>query len=374
MDDPEDEIYEDDARALERELVAVVRRVLGEELARPEFRRELESKVEAALREVVSRQKRALREEARHLGSETYGRPAGDSRDRISLAEEGSGPAASPSRRGPRGGWNERREEGSWLPGGLRERSWIVWLLAGCLVLVTAGATWLAYDRFAGRGTSRSRAIENGSTSGDGGALKDRSSGPQDPGGSAADSARVESSETTQGSGSATSGADLDAVWLREIRAARATLPGGSPLSSESAEAQLECFFPRSTRERLDHRQRRLDGDLPGDFAPCVSERFALAKGTPNAAVFAAQALARKLLLSTDRSGLPWCPNADLGRVQPSQFKPDGSAGPTTFIVLNAVGACLEVEGLRFDGKSPAEAYLAFSYAALGALALAPQG
>src|SRR6185436_15148021 len=107
------------------------------------------------------------------------------------------------------------------------------------------------------------------------------------------------------------------------------------------------------------------DGDLSADFDACVRQKYPLASKpplAPNAAVFAAQTLARKLLVTKASSGLTWCSTADLGAVQLSRFKPDGLTGPTTFTVLRAVLPCLGIKGLAFDGQSPVEAYLALSY------------
>ncbi|HEV7670044.1 MAG TPA: hypothetical protein VGS22_16105 [Thermoanaerobaculia bacterium] len=364
IDDPESGAYEDDARELERELAAVVRRVLAEELEKPEFRRKLESTVAKAIREVVGAQKRALREEGeglrRSLGS---GARAGQEEDLL-RGERGPKPVAS----GKTAGWGERREEGSWLPRRFHERIWIPWLLGGCLVLVVAGGVWFAMEKFHPRNSG-----ETVTSFGD--ALNDPGQSAGSLPGEAEDAEQPDAAAGTEGAGSSPASGALDAIWLREIRAAEGGLAAGSPLFASTAQARLDCFFPQTTRDRLARRAGQLDGDLAGDFGACVREKYPLAANTPNAAVFAAQTLARKLLVTKGRSGLTWCSTADLGAVQLSRFKPDGVTGPTTFTVLRAAVPCLGVKGLTFDAKSPVEAYLALSYTALGEIArLAPEG
>ncbi len=359
IDDPESEAYEDDARALERELAAVVRRVLAEELEKPEFRRKLEGTVAKAIREVVGAQKRALREEGeglrRNLGS---GARAGQEEDLL-RGERGPQPVAN-RKTAARG---DRREEGSWMPRRFREQSWIPWLLGGCLVLVVAWGVWFAVDKFRPRSGETGASQEAANDLGDSGP----SSGTAAGGEKSDDPAATDEAPPAPGV--------LDAIWLREIRAGQATLAAGSPLFASTPQAQFDCFFPKATRDRLDRRSGRFGGGLSGDFDPCVREKFPLAKNAPNAAVFAAQTLARKLLVSADASGVTWCPNADLGKIQPSQVKPDGLTGPTTFGVLRAVASCLRVEGLAFDAQSPVESYLALSHAALPEIArIAPGG
>ncbi len=362
MDDSESGVYEDDARALERELAAVVRRVMAEELEKPEFRRKLESAVAKAIREVVGAQKRALREEGeglrRTLGS---GARAGQEEDLL-RGERGPKPMAS----GKTAGWGERREEGSWMPRRFRERIWIPWLLGGCLLLVVASAVWFAVDRYhprSGESSASRRGDELGDSAGQAAGTALAGERPDDP-------AATDAAPPAAGV--------LDAIWLREMRAAEATLAGGSPLFASTPQMQLDCFFPQATRDRLERRAGQLDGDLAGDFDACVRQKYPLgskAPLTPNAAVFAAQTLARNLLLRKGSSGLPWCANADLGAVQLSRFKPDGLTGPTTFTVLRAVSSCLGVKGPAFNAQSPVEAYLALSYTALGEIArLAPEG
>ncbi|MEP7010581.1 MAG: hypothetical protein ABJC13_09685 [Acidobacteriota bacterium] len=362
MDDSESGVYEDDARALERELAAVVRRVMSEELEKPEFRRKLESAVAKAVREQVGAQKRALKEEGegprRTLGS---GARAGQDEDLL-RGERGPKPVAS----GKTAGWGERREEGSWLPRRFREQVWIPWLLGGCLLLVVASAVWFAVDRYHPRSGERSasrRGDELGDSAG-------QAAGTAFEGERSDDPAATDDASPAAGV--------LDAIWLREIRSAQNSLAAASPLAASSAQAQLDCFFPQATREKLEQRAGRFDGDLAGDFDACVRREYPLASKaplTPNAAVFAAQTLAKNLLLRKGSSGLTWCANADLGAVQLSRFKPDGLTGPTTFTVLRAVSSCLGAKGLAFEAASPVEAYLALSYAALGEIArLAPEG
>ena len=363
IDDPEVGAYEDDARALERELAAVVRGVLAEELEKPEFRRKLESAVARAIREQVGAQKRALKEEGeglrRTLGS---GGRAGQEEDLL-RGERGPKPVAS----GKSAGWGERREEGSWLPRRFRDQSWIPWLLGGCLVLIVAWGAWFAMEKFRPRSGERDSSSEASNDLGD-------SAGQLS--GAAVDGEKPDDPMGTEDPPPA-AGA-LDAIWLREIRAAEGTLAAGSPLFASTPQAQLDCFFPQTTRDRLERREGRLDGDLTGDFDACVRQKYPLASKAPlapNAAVFAAQTLAKNLLLQKGSSGLPWCSNADLGAVQLSRFKPDGLTGPTTFTVLRAVVPCLGVKGLTFDAQSPVEAYLALSYTALSEIArLAPEG
>lgn len=360
MDDLEPEAYEDDARALERELAAVVRGILAEELEKPEFRRKLEGAVAKAIREQVGAQKRALREEGESLRRMPGpGARSGQEED-LYGGERGPKPVAS----GRAAGY--RREEGSWLPRSFRERSWIPWLLGGCLVLVAIGGVWFAVDKFYPR--SRERFTDA--------SLSD----PGDPSVPASETA----ADGTPDDGAATAESPplpagaLDAIWLREIRAGQGALPAGSPLFAMSPQTQLDCFFPAATRDRLERRAGQLDGDLSGDFDACVRQNYPLAAKPPippNAAVFAAQTLAKSLLASKTRSGLTWCSNADLGSVQLSHFKPDGVSGPGTFTVLRALSTCLQVKGPAFDAKSPVEAYLALSYAALGEMArLASEG
>lgn len=363
MDDPESGAYEDDARALERELAAVVRGVLAEELEKPEFRRKLESAVARAIREQVGAQKRELREEGeglrRTLGS---GARAGQDED-LPRGERGPKPVAS----GKTAGWGERREEGSWLPRRLRERSWIPWLLGGCLLLVVASGLWFAVDRYhprsGERSASREPAGEFGDSAGQAAGTALEGERPDDP-------AATDDAPPAAGV--------FDTIWLREIRAAEGTIAAGSPLFASTAQAQLDCFFPQATRDRMERRAGQFDGDLAGDFDACVRQKYPLASKAPlapNAAVFAAQSLAKTLLVQKASSGLTWCSNADLGAVQLSRFKPDGLTGPTTFTVLRAVVPCLGVKGLTFDAQSPVEAYLALSYTALGEIArLAPEG
>ncbi len=343
IDDPESGTYEDDARALERELAAVVRRVLAEELTKPDFRRQLQDAVAPAIREVVEQQKKALRDEGEGL------------RRALGGGERGPIPAARASSRGEFA--SKRREEGSRIPQTFRD--WIPWLLGGCLVLVVAGGAWFGLGKYRAGSSAEPRS-------------EPRKASTEAASGNANDRA---------GSETAASGGDpgaLDAIWLREIRAADEALPAGSPLLVTSVQTQLDCFFPDSTRDRLARRAGQLDGDLAEDFDGCVRQGYKLdpkAPSVPNAAVFAAQALARRLLVSKGRSGLTWCSSTDLGEVQPSRFKPDGFIGPTSFKVLNAVLPCLGIDGVTFDAKSPAEAYLAFSYAALGEIArLASEG
>jgi len=358
IDDPESEAYEEDARALERELAAVVRRVLAEELEKPEFRRKLEGTVAKAIREQVGAQKRALREEGeglrRTLGS---GARAGQEEDLL-RGERGPKPVTS----GKTAGWGERREEGSWLPRRFRDQSWIPWLLGGCLVLIVAWGAWFAIEKFRPRSEERVASSSNdlGDSAGQAAGTALEGERPDDP-------AATDDAPPAAGA--------LDAIWLREIRAAEGTLAAGSPLFASTPQTQLDCFFPQSTRDRLERRAGQLDGDLASDFDVCVRQKYPLASKTPNAGVFAAQTLAKNLLLRKSSSGLPWCSNADLGAVQLSRFKPDGLTGPTTFTVLRAVLPCLGIKGLAFDGQSPVEAYLALSYTALGEIArLAPEG
>jgi hypothetical protein len=361
MDDSESEAYEDDARALERELAVVVRRVIAEELEKPEFRRKLESTVAKAIREQVGAQKRALKDEGeglrRTLGS---GARAGLEED---LLRGGRGP--KPVASGKNAGWGERREEGSWLPRRFREQSWIPWVLGGSLVLVVVWGAWFAIEKFHPRSGERASSAETANDLGDSAGPSPGTAGerPDDPTG-------TEDPPAAAGA--------LDAIWLREIRAGGGTLAAGSPLFASTPQAQLDCFFPPTTRDKLERRAGNLDGDLAGDFDACVRQKYPLASKAPlapNAAVFAAQTLAKDLLLHKGKSGLPWCSNADLGAVQLSRFKPDGLTGPTTSTVLRSVLPCLGVKGLTFNAKSPVEAYLALSYTALGEIArLAPEG
>jgi hypothetical protein len=362
IDDSESEAYEDDARALERELAAVVRRVLAEELEKPEFRRKLEGTVAKAIREQVGAQKRALKEEGeglrRTLGS---GARAGQEEDLL-RGERGPKPVTS----GKTAGWGERREEGSWMPRRFRDQSWIPWLLGGCLVLIVVWGAWFAVEKFRPRSEERVASSNDFSDS--------AGSSP----GTVLGADKSDDPAGAEDHASAPPAGALDAIWLREIRAAEGTLAAGSPLFASTPQAQLDCFFPQATRDRMERRAGQFDGDLAGDFDACVRQKYPLASKAPlapNAAVFAAQTLAKNLLLRKGSSGLPWCSNADLGAVQLSRFKPDGLTGPTTFTVLRAVVPCLGIKGLSFDGQSPVEAYLAFSYTALGEIArLAPEG
>ena len=362
IDDPESEAYEDDARALERELAAVVRRVLVEELEKPEFRRKLESTVAKEIRSQVGAQKRALREEgeAPRRTFESGGR-AGQEED-LYGGERGPKPVDMAFRRD--GYSRHRREEGFAWPRTFRE--WTPWLLGACLLLVVVWGVWFAVEKFRPQGSEAAPAEE---------ALSDRGDPPDQA------SARTEDPTSTDPLGgipeapSAVAPEVLDEIWVREIRAAQAALAKGSPLLGSSPQEQLDCFFPQATRGALDRRAGRLDGDLSADFDRCVRAKFPLVKNAPNIPVFAAQTLARKLLVTQTSSGLTWCSNADLGAVQMSRFKPDGLTGPTTSTVLRAVASCLGAQGPTFDVQSPVEAYLAFSHAALGEIArLAPEG
>lgn len=356
IEDPESEAYEDDARALERELAAVVRRVLVEELEKPEFRRKLEGTVAKEIRSQVGAQKRVLREEGEGLWrTPETGTRAGQKED-LYGGERGPKPVDMASRRD--GYSRHRREEGFAWPRTFRE--WTPWLLGACLLLVAAWGVWFAVEKTRSRGSGAASAEEVVTDRGD----------PLDQ-----TSARTDDSTSTDPGGGAPAAPPavapevLDEIWVREIRAAQAALAKGSPLLGSSPQEQLDCFFPQATRGALDRRAGRLDGDLSADFDRCVRARFPLVKNVPNAPVFAAQALARELLVTQASSGLTWCSNADLGAVQMSRFKPDGLTGPTTFTVLRAVASCLGAQGPTFDAQSPVEAYLALSHAALGEIA-----
>ena len=164
IDDPESEAYEDDARALERELAAVVRRALVEELEKPEFRRKLESTVAKEIRSQVGAQKRALREEgeAPRRTFESGGR-AGQEED-LYGGERGPKPVDMASRR--RDGYSRhRREEGFAWPRTFRE--WTPWLLGACLLLVVVWGVWFAVEKFRPQGSEAAPAEEALSDRGD---------------------------------------------------------------------------------------------------------------------------------------------------------------------------------------------------------------